>query len=316
MVRNEEKVILRVLESAKGVISAIALTDTGSTDRTIEVAEEWAKDNGLQIAIFREKWVNFGVSRTKSAMNGREFYPNADYLLLLDGDMVLRPQPNFNPDDLTANDYMIEQYNSGTHYYNTRLIDVKKFYRSVAGTHEYWGCPVGVRSGRFEDLKIDDMNDGGSRSDKHIRDINIMLEGMRKNVTPDYLIGRYSFYLGQTYQGVGNYTLSNFWYKKCASQGGWDQQVYYSLHQIGENYFRDGQFKKAIMYAFKAWDSRPSRAEPLLVLARSFACLNMKHMAKFYAELGKNIPTSTDVLFLDSKVYDGTKFDDVLNNLK
>lgn len=315
MVKNEEKVIIRLLDSVKEVISAIALTDTGSTDKTCELAENWAKENGIQIAMFHDKWINFGVSRTKSAMNARSFYPNADYFLLLDGDMILKPLEGYDPNDLKADDYQLEQINHGTHYYNTRLISAKKFYRSISGTHEYWGCPVEVSSDSYDKLKIEDMNDGGSRSDKIMRDRNIFLRGLRQGVTPDYLLGRYSFYIGQTYQGKGNLESSNQWYKKCILHGGWDQQVYYSLYKIAENYFNMKEFKNAIVYSMKAWNYRPIRAEPLTILAKSCICLDMKNMAKLFAEMGKKIPKPNDVLFLDIGSYDGTVFDDILKTI-
>ncbi len=315
MIKNEEKVILRMLNSAKNVISGIALTDTGSDDCSCELATNWAQENEIPIEVFHNDWVNFGVSRTQSVANAREFFPNADYFLLLDGDMILRPQEDYDSDKLVLTDYTIEQCNHGTDYYNTRLVGGKHFYRSIGGTHEYWGCPTRVTSSKSDMLKIDDMNDGGSRSDKFARDKRIMLEGLRKGVTPDYLVGRYYFYLGQTYQGAGDYCLSNFWYKRCTEHGGWDQQIYYSLYKIGENYLRMEKFNKAIFYSLKAWNFRPSRAEPLLVLSRALKCSDMKHATKYFCEVGKGMPRSKDVLFIDTGAYDGTKFDEILKGL-
>ena len=42
IVKNEEKVLARCLESVKGVFDHIAIADTGSTDKTKEIARKYA----------------------------------------------------------------------------------------------------------------------------------------------------------------------------------------------------------------------------------------------------------------------------------
>lgn len=316
MVRNESKVVVRMLESLKNVVSGISLTDTGSVDNTIELAEKWAEENNIRLVTTRNVWINFGVNRTMSAINSRKNFPEADYHLLIDGDMVLLPQADFDVSSLTVDDYSIPQLNGPLEYYNTRLFSGKKFYRSIAGTHEYWGCPITVKSSKTASLKLDDLNDGGCREDKHPRDKKIMLEGLRRNVTPDYLVGRYNFYLAQAYQGLGDLSQSIKWYKKCVTSCTWDQEIYYSKYQIAENHYRAKNYQKSLYYSLNAFDYRQSRAEPLVIATRCCMKLGMERMAKTFSDMGRKIPKSADSLFVNVGAYDGTLFDEALKVTK
>lgn len=314
MAKNESAVIQRLLDSCKDIIYSLSLTDTGSSDNTIELAEEWCKTNNILIKVYRDPWINFGVSRTKSLNNANEAFPDADYYLLLDCDMVLRIFDGHNSDKLKHDEIRLYQYNTGTKYANTRLVSRKKYFRSVGCTHEYWSSPMNISRGDYNHIAIDDLNDGGSRHDKHERDKRLLLEGMRKGVTPDYLLGRYAFYLGQTYQCC-NYELSNYWFNRKIELGGWCEETYYSYYQIAENHRRAKNYEKAIFYAFKALDVRCGRAEPILLLVQCFKALGMKNMAKMYIDMGMKIKGTTDILFIDVGCYDGSKFIEELNNL-
>ena len=52
IVKDEEKVIARCLESFKDLVDEIHITDTGSTDKTIEIAKEY----GANVKNYKEQW--------------------------------------------------------------------------------------------------------------------------------------------------------------------------------------------------------------------------------------------------------------------
>jgi hypothetical protein len=315
MLKNEGHIVRRLLDSCKPIISAVVLTDTGSEEDTIEQTEAWCKENDMPLKVFREPWVNFGVSRTKSVINACSAFSDITHYLLLDGDMVLEIGKDWTVDSLILDEIRLYQINQGAKYVNTRIISTSKFFRCVGTTHEYYGSPTSITSGEMTALTIHDLNDGGSRSDKHERDKRLLLKAMRENITPDYLMGRYSFYLGQTYQGYCNYRLSNYWYKRRIEIGGWHEEIFFSYYQIGENHRRDGNFKKGMYYSLKAWDHTPTRAEPLLTLVQCCRGLGLKRLASFYAEMGKKMKMGNETLFLDLGCYDGSKFEEELKAL-
>ena len=79
IVKNEEEIIQKCLESVQGFVDEIVIVDTGSTDRTVEIAQE----HGARVEHF--EWINdfsaarnFALSKVKT-----------DYALVLDADEVL-----------------------------------------------------------------------------------------------------------------------------------------------------------------------------------------------------------------------------------
>jgi glycosyltransferase involved in cell wall biosynthesis len=64
MVKNESAILRRCLEAVKDVVDAYCILDTGSSDTTFEIAEEFLEN---QIGcVTKEPWKDFGHNRTIS----------------------------------------------------------------------------------------------------------------------------------------------------------------------------------------------------------------------------------------------------------
>ena len=80
IVRNEEKMLARCLDSVRGIADEICITDTGSTDKTREIAAQYGT-----VQVF--PWCDdFSAARNFSFAQAR-----MDYTLWLDADDVLLP---------------------------------------------------------------------------------------------------------------------------------------------------------------------------------------------------------------------------------
>jgi tetratricopeptide (TPR) repeat protein len=81
-VKNEEATLSRTLDSVKGVVDEIVVLDTGSGDRTREIARE----SGARVYDF--EWCDdFAAARNESLKHAR-----GDWILVLDADEVLVPE--------------------------------------------------------------------------------------------------------------------------------------------------------------------------------------------------------------------------------
>jgi len=79
IVKNEEVALPRCLTSVKAVVDEIVVLDTGSTDRTQEIAQEFGA------SVYEFEWCNdFSVARNQSLK-----YAQGDWILVLDADEVL-----------------------------------------------------------------------------------------------------------------------------------------------------------------------------------------------------------------------------------
>lgn len=240
IVKNEANVIIRCLESAKPVIDYVSICDTGSTDDTVALIENWCVENNIPGTVHYEPFKNFGYNRSVSAELTKKAYPDADYLLLLDADMILEVNDSFDKANLEHDHYMILQYNDALEYWNVRLIKTSLPWKAYGVTHEYWDVDDSKvnkkrvpTKGKLFDLKIDDQEDGGSKDKKFKRDKQLLLEGILDLKTPADLKVRYLFYLGQTLCTLEEYKESIQWYKQRIKAGGWDEEVFYSFLKIG-----------------------------------------------------------------------------------
>ena len=63
IVKNEEGVIERCLNSLLNIIDAVVICDTGSTDNTIETIEKWKETNNIKGLVLQHEWKNFEHNR-------------------------------------------------------------------------------------------------------------------------------------------------------------------------------------------------------------------------------------------------------------
>ena len=71
MVKNEEKIIQRCMSAVEGVVDAYVVTDTGSTDKTVELVSEFLTTH--EGIVEMSTWKNFGHNRTISFKNAQSY---------------------------------------------------------------------------------------------------------------------------------------------------------------------------------------------------------------------------------------------------
>ena len=82
IVKNEETSLPRVLDSVKTLVDEMVILDTGSTDRTVEIAK------GYGARVYHFDWCNdFSVARNYALQ-----YVRGNWVLVLDADEVLTPE--------------------------------------------------------------------------------------------------------------------------------------------------------------------------------------------------------------------------------
>jgi len=95
IVKNESKIIRRLLESVAPIIDCYCICDTGSTDDTIQLIEDFFTERGIPGKIPREPFRDFAHNRSFS-LKQCETMP-ADYILLLDADMIFQLGAGVSP---------------------------------------------------------------------------------------------------------------------------------------------------------------------------------------------------------------------------
>jgi glycosyltransferase involved in cell wall biosynthesis len=321
IVKNESKIIERLLESLRESVQMISIVDTGSTDDTKQRIGNWGRKAQIPTVVHSEPFVDFEYNRTHSVRAAQKTFPKADYLLLSDADFVWEGEIK-HKNLLLDHMYLVEQYNECLCYWNTRLLDAKIDWECKGLTHEFWrpcaqqkNYQGTIRSGRINGLKIKDLEDGGAKGDKFERDERLLRKGIADPQTEPGLIARYKFYLAQTLRDQRKNVEAIQFYKSRIEDGGFAEEVYYAKFQLAvcqeriawEEHEKNDDvkiFNEAKQSYWNAHQDRPIRAEALYALTKLHRELGENDEAFRYALMGKQIPLPTqDVLFLDEPCY-------------
>ena len=322
MVKNESRILERAFASASDYIDGFCLLDTGSTDNTVEIAERFIQVKKSQNPefvgrVFSCPFKNFGYNRTKSFQFAKELIsesnwdPETTYGLLLDADMVLKVK---NRDKMISiikkyDCSMLYQTDKNHRYYNIRLIKMSLDWKCLGVTHEYWTCdmsdklPKNMAVIESDVIWIDDISDGGCKSDKFERDARLLLEAIDKEPEQE---SRYNFYLGQTYMCMEKYDLALKHYEKHVNLGAFKESIWFAMSMISKIYLILKKFELAEANCKIAFSLLPGRSEPLYEIARHYFLQGEEYYDKCeeYIKLGENIPfPKENLIYIDSIVY-------------
>ncbi|MEY9887638.1 glycosyltransferase involved in cell wall biosynthesis [Catenulispora sp. MAP12-49] len=291
IVKNEAAVIERCLASVRDVVDYWVISDTGSTDGTQDLILAAMAD--VPGELYEDPWQDFGHNRSLNLDHARG---KADYLLLVDADMVLRQTGELPA--LDADSYMI-RHSGDVEYRNKRLVRGDLPWRYVGSTHEYLTTDRPDRQLHLDELVVDHFADGGSRADKFERDARLLSADLERD--PDN--PRTVFYLAQTRRDLGETDRAVALYRRRAKMGGWVEEVYFSLLQIGELTAEAGDWPAAMDTLIEAWEYRPERLEALYELTSRLRLRGRYQAAYAFASAGIGEPQPDDVLFVRPWVY-------------
>ena len=298
IVKNESKIIERLLESVLSIIDTYCICDTGSTDDTVEIIRNFMTKSGKNGEVYTEPFKNFGYNRDHALKRADKW---GDYVLLLDADMKLVIDPAFDKTKLTADGYSILQKNPSIQYYNTRIVKTRIGVRCVCPTHEYYDFPSGAHTERLSTLWINDIGDGGCKTNKFERDVRLLLQG----IIDEPENPRYYFYLANSYRDLGKPEQAILNYKKRVELGGWVEEVFMSCKEIGNQYRKLKDDVNAVYWWLEAYNRHPKRAESLYQLVKYYRESGKQQIGQAICNLARSIPyPKDDVLFIEPAVYE------------
>jgi len=295
IVKNEEKIFPRLINSCKHLLDYWIVIDTGSTDNTIAIVKEQLE--GIPGEIHESPFINFGHNRTELVQKAKG---KADYLLLMDADMMIVADKRFNKSDLAADMYQI-RYEGNIDFSQPLFVSghIDWFYEGY--THEYLTTKGSFKVETHPFLRVSHGYDGGSRGDKYNRDIKLCTQEIADHPGRS----RPHFYLGQTHQNMGNYDEAIKSYQKRIQMGGWAEEIYYSLYQVGICLYLSKDIDSAILQFTEAYNTRPIRFEALFMMGQLFREKKKYSVAKIFFEKVLKMPyPKNDILFIHRTQYD------------
>jgi glycosyltransferase involved in cell wall biosynthesis len=315
IVKNESKIIERLLTSVAPWIDSYCICDTGSTDNTIEIIQRFFESRGIPGKIVQEPFHNFGYNRSFALKACESIVQGADYILLLDADMVFCmgekvSKQSFCDSLRKADAHYLFQGAETFLYKNVRIVRNRANMSYIGVTHEYIDITRGLTTTLIEKSVafINDIGDGGSKQDKFLRDIRLLTQGIIDE--PQHII-RYTFYLANSYRDSGQPDLAIETYKKRIVLGGWFEEVWQSHYNIGNLYYNKGEHGNAIFHWLEAYHVHPERVENLHKIVQYYRLHNKCSLAYPFYRLAKHKMVALakkggtpDYLFVQKEIYD------------
>ena len=271
IVKDEEEFLSNCLNSVKGIVDEMIIVDTGSSDRTIEIAE------GFNAHVLYHPFTgDFSEARNVSIREA-----SSDWILVLDADEEV------DPDDAQKIRDLIKKEKADGIYFtiqnkgrNNRLSSIHylvRLFRNDRGVlyegkiHEL----AAVRGKTvFSGLHINHYGydqDTNTMTIKYMRDLSILEKDVE--ISPDNPISRY--YLARTYSNLSRYddalhhaqSLLNIKGKKRP-----DPVLYFSTGRLLlDLHVKKGELDQAKTICRETLEMNPDHIDFLFVLARIFA---------------------------------------------
>jgi tetratricopeptide (TPR) repeat protein len=301
IVKNEAGVIRRCLDTVRPFIHRWVIVDTGSTDGTQALVRDALQ--GVPGALHERPWKNFAHNRNEALELARG---QADYVLVIDADEQLQPEPGFAMPALTADEVLLlcRFRDTSVSWFRTTLIRASLPWRYVGVVHEGLVCDAPRSAGRIAGLSIHSLSDGARNVDlvkKYQEDVRVLEAALVEE--PDN--ARYVFYLARSYHDAGQLEQALATYERRAAMGGWAEEVFHSLHQSAALRQRLGRPWPEVLNAYLvAYQARPGRAEPLYEIAAHYRKSSAWALAELFARAACMIARPADILFVDDSVYD------------
>jgi len=299
IVKNESAVIKRCLDSVKRFIDYYIIIDTGSTDNTIEIIRnELSRIPGT---VTQKEWVNFSKNRSDYMdlvfLQGTIGVKGIDYALVMDADEILIDK-GFDKESLVADMYNL-RYTGDLDYAYPVIFNAKKKWKYEYVTHE---IPVADFEGNYTQeelptLVLDHRHDGGTISEKYVRDIALIEGELKKNPNDP----RYLFYLGQSYFDIKDWQNAYIAYRRRISVGGWDQEVAYSWYRCGLCALQTepAHMVECMMNSYNV----VPKSEPLYEIGKYYNSIGAYKSAELFLERADEIQIPEKGFFIHLPVY-------------
>jgi len=278
IIKNEEKVLDRCLQSAKQIADEIIIVDTGSNDNSINIAKKYTNQ------IYNFNWCDdFSKARNYSFSKSK-----CDYIMWLDADDIIPNKTikyiNQNKSQFNAGTYMFK-YTIGTNktnklnYWRERIVRNCKQANWIGAVHE---CitPFG---------KIEYVNTNILHSKISNNDPKRNLKIYRKILKERELTPREQYYYSRELYDNKHYKSSIKNLKKFINGGqGWTPNIIDAHIILGQCYIRLNNYNYAIKYLIQALKHTTPTPDIACMIGDCYMFLNKHNLSKDWYLLALN----------------------------
>ncbi len=282
IVKDEEAVLARCLESVRGVFDEIVVADTGSTDKTPEIARAF----GAKVVRFPWRQ-DFAAARNFAFSHAR-----SDYLMWLDADDVLAESERQKllalkeKMDGGVDAYFLRYdaaFDAGgavtMYFYRERIVRREAGFRWAGAVHE----TIAV-SGKTVRADIAVTHRKGPHRERG-RNLKIFARLFADGTKPD---ARQKYYFARELESSGLYDAAAAAFEWFLRGDGWREDKIGACRELARCHAACGRQRERLAALLKSFDYAPPRPEICCDLGALFAERHDLHTAIFWYKLAVN----------------------------
>ena len=305
IVKNESHIIAQTLANLceNFPINYWIISDTGSTDNTIEIIENFFKKENISGYVHQSNWQDFSYNRNLAL---EQCIGKSDYILIFDADDSIHGNLNLPQLQHDAYYFRFSSPDLSSHYYRKLLIKNNSSFRWRGVLHEFLESSNEDSRLFIEgDYYVISGRKGhrNSNPNKYFDDAQI-LEKAFATEEDKTLLPRYAYYCAQSYRDADMIDPAIKWYKKRLELEGWIEEKYLCFQYLGLLHERQENHKEAIYYWQQGINLVPERAECWYHIARRNSWDGHYHLAYCFSRHASQIDLPTgNRLFLNRPIY-------------
>jgi len=291
IVKNEETVLARCINSIKDIVDEIIIVDTGSTDNTKEIAKEFTDK------VFDFNWIDdFSAARNYSFSKA-----TMDYIFWLDADDIVLHEDQIKFKQLKENldlsvDIVMMKYNVGFDengninfsYFRERLSKRTNSYIWKEPVHEFlerWGKIINV------DVCITHKKEISSVPGRNLAIFEkYIASGKELSLRGIYYYARELYYNAK-------YNLAIEYFNKFLdTESGWIEDRIWACYNLSLCYESLNEKKNVLKTLLKSFEYDTPRAEICCQLGYYYFNLDDYKKAIFWYKLATQLETPTDII--------------------
>ncbi|SCN24835.1 SPBc2 prophage-derived glycosyltransferase SunS [Clostridium sp. N3C] len=265
IVRDEEGTLARCLDSVKDIVDEIIIVDTGSIDKTKEIAKKYTSN------IYDFEWIDdFSAARNYSFSKATK-----DFIMWMDADDVILEKDRINLKELKEKldhsvGMVMMQYNLGTDiegnplctYYRERIVNRRLNFKWHDPVHEYL-----IPAGKI--IKVEIAVTHKKEKKRSSRNLDIFEKWIKSGKE---LSHRNYFYYARELNAQKKYSEAIKYYEKFLAQdGGLFSNYIDACVDLSKIYAKLVSTKKAVQTLLRAFEFGIPRAEICCELGRLYS---------------------------------------------
>ena len=325
MCKNEALCIRETLESVYKYIDYWVVGDTGSTDETCKIVEDFFKEKNIPGELHIDEWKGFDHNKT---LLFNYCYLKADYILHVDADDLIVGEINVDmmDDNKLTYDCWTKRNDSPTKYKVKLMFNNSYHWKFCGVAHTTIKC---LEQNNLQDGSLCNQNfylnsrDFGNRGvdpEKYHKDALKLKTQFFDTLTddPDGLNNRSVVYTATSYRDAGKLEEAAQWYSLYLKlKDTWNEECYISYLQLTEILKKQNKDSKKIISLYKeAIKLIPERAEAFYNFGQYLNHINQYNFACEILNIGKSLSLQNALdkylLFINQKQYE-KYFDDELS---